>query len=150
MVRITQIRTPEQLADAFFAKVDDRQLECMTQRHQWPVINLRNRALPKGISATRQHDGCYQIRETCPNCGKVRWYTTLPGGVFDVQVHYRYEDPQNWTTKHDDIELTRRDYKAELFRRAAEQLTGIVASAAEPPEQPARATVTPRFTAPAS
>ncbi len=131
MVKVTQIRTPEQQARDFLANLPDDQLECMSQRHVWPVIDLHKTSLPKGISAARQHDGCYQVRETCPNCGKVRWYTTLPGGVFDVNAQYRYEDPQNWVTKHDDIEATRRDYKAELFRRAAGQLTSIVA-AAEP------------------
>lgn len=132
MVKV-QIRTPEQQSKAFLGTVPDDQLECMTQRHPWPLIDLRDKRLPKGIRAVRQHDGCYQIEETCPNCGKARWYTTLPGGVFDVNVIYRYKDPQGWVTKHDDVEATRRDYKAELFRRAAEQLTGVLRDAVDAP-----------------
>jgi len=129
MVKVTKIRTAKQQADEFLASVPDEQLMCMTQRHPWPLIDLRKRSLPKGIGAVRQHDGCYQIRETCPNCGKTRWYTTLPGGVFDVNVQYRYDSPPGWVVKHDDIEATRRDYKAELFRRANEMLTGFLVAA---------------------
>jgi hypothetical protein len=149
MVKVTQIRTPEQQARDFLANLPDEQLGCMSQRHPWPLIDPRKRQLPNGISARPQHDGCYQIEETCPNCGKVRWYTTLPGGVFDVNVIYRYRDPQGWVTKHDDVEATRRDYKAELFRRASEQLTGLIRAADEPQDEPPAGTLKPaRFTAP--
>jgi len=121
---LKQLRTPEQQARDFLGTIPDEQLACMSQRHPWPVIDLKKKTVPKGISALPQHDGCWQIRETCPVCGKVRWYTTLKGGAFDTSVQYRYEDPPNWVVRHSEIEATRRDYKAELFRRVLGQSFG--------------------------
>jgi hypothetical protein len=113
-------KTVNQLKLEFLASIPDGQLMCRaTHFHPFPSLDPRDEDLPIGISALPQKDGCWQMNETCPNCGKVRWYTTLPGGWFDLDVLYQYKPPRDWVTLPADspFTVTARDYKSELFRR---------------------------------
>lgn len=116
---------PTPAGRAYIESIPDPQLECMSQHHQWPLIKLGRKKFPKGISAVPQQDGCFQIRETCTNCGKVRWFTTVKGGFFDTSaiVVYRYDDPDGWVKRprNEILDVTRRDLTAELFSRLLQE-----------------------------
>jgi hypothetical protein len=109
--------TPIRSAERLLSEIDDDQLACRAGRHDWPVLKAGAKKLPKGMAASRQADGCFQITETCGNCRKKRVTTTLPGGVFDVDARRDYEDPENWVKIPRDLGLTRRDLVGENWRR---------------------------------
>jgi hypothetical protein len=101
--------------------VDDRTIECRGGRHRFPEMGIRK--IPKGITFVPQHDGSYQIRSTCPNCGRWRVKTTLPGGGYDRNAVYQYGGgPEDFSAKEDTErgKLSKADYAAELHRRVAE------------------------------
>lgn len=102
-------------------ELDDRHLACRAGRHSWPVL-IPGRKLPKGISATRQADGCYQVTETCAVCDEERTKTTLPNGVYDQSATYKYRYPERWIRFSIDEEISRSDIVGELYRRIGEEL----------------------------
>jgi hypothetical protein len=106
--------TPDSGARQYLASLGEAQATCMSQGHSWPKIRP-GKALPKGVDAVPQRMGAFQVRETCPVCRTIRTWTTLPGGAFDMDVQYRYEHPQDWVTKHGDVDVTRRDIKADVW-----------------------------------
>jgi hypothetical protein len=106
----------------FLSRIPEDQLACRAQGHSWPKIRP-DRELPRGTSAARQRDGAFQVRETCAVCGTVRTWTTLPGGAFNMDVQYRYEHPQDWVTREQDLAVYGRDYKAELWGLVSARLS---------------------------
>lgn len=104
---------------------DDVFLACRGN-HRFPKLVIRKGTLPRGITAARQRDGAYQIRETCPDCGTVRWYETAPDGWIDGAVRrYRYEWPDGYRMPAGAAEyVSTRDCQAELWRRTREVLDG--------------------------
>jgi hypothetical protein len=106
--------SPDQGKTQYLASLGEAQATCMSQGHSWPKIRP-GKALPKGVDAVPQKLGAFQVRETCPVCHTVRTWTTLPGGGFDMDVMYRYEHPQDWVTKDSDVDVTRRDIKADVW-----------------------------------
>jgi hypothetical protein len=105
------------------SEIPDGQLTCRAGRHDWPLDKLQNgKALPRGLAAVPQNDGCYQMRDTCQRCGKVRVVTTLPRGIFDVSADFAYSDPADWVTLADELDVTKRDLRAENIARSAGRL----------------------------
>lgn len=115
---------------AYLHDLDDNIVVCKGQRHDFAKI--RPGKLPRGLEAVPQKDGCYQIRQRCRNgCGVVRTMTTLPGGVFDMDVQYRYEYENPAFHAPRDTGLTARDYMAEAVRRAVADQLLLTARAAK-------------------
>lgn len=112
--------------DEFVSSLDDDFLSCRGDRHSFPKLVVRKSTgkLPKGIALTRQHDGCFQITFTCPDCGTERSKTTLPGGRYDPSAQYTYRYPPGYLSPAGSG-LSRPDFTTELLRRAFE--TGVVA-----------------------
>lgn len=102
------------------SEIPDNQLACRAGRHKWPLDDLQyGKPVPKGLQAIPQVDGCYQLRDVCQRCGKVRVLTTLPKGVFDVSADYDYRNPSDWVTLGEELNVTKRDLRAENVARNA-------------------------------
>lgn len=119
-IRLVTIE-PDPEADAadWLAATDDRLLACRAQGHAFP--KLRAGRVPRGIRATRQHDGAYQVTSTCRDCGTERTLTTLPGGALDLPASYTYRWPRGYATPAG-AHITRRMALAELWDRAIERV----------------------------
>jgi hypothetical protein len=128
---MARIRTQHTL-NRYISDMTEGELTCRARgRHDWPSDRLRpNRALPKGITPVRQHDGSYQIAEWCRDCEKERTWTTLPKGIYDTDVTYRYKNPQRWVTIPRDVEYTQRDLKAAKLAIVADDLFGAASETA--------------------
>jgi hypothetical protein len=84
----------EKQAEVWMTSADDDVLGCRASGHAFPKIRAtRAGKLPKGVSARRQWDGCYQLTSVCRDCGTERTITTLPGGMIDLPAHYKYVYP---------------------------------------------------------
>lgn len=118
-MRIEQ--TPDQAKADFLHNLDDKFLECRGDHHDWPVLKLGT-DLPRGVSAIRQRDGCYQLKMRCKNCGKVRSKLTLPKGVWDLDVGWAYPEVPKGFASPPGSGVTRMDCVAELGRRLQEQI----------------------------
>jgi hypothetical protein len=101
--------------------MDDRQLTCLAQTHGWPKLDPRKK-VPNNFAFIPTQGGIYQVRETCDTCTSVRESTTLPGGIFDPDLHRVYSYPHWWLVRPVGSELTKRDFTAELYRRMIEDL----------------------------
>lgn len=130
---VRRLSSPDRARQQYLASLSAEQAVCMGQGHDWPKIKP-GKALPRGIEAVPQHNGQFQVRETCPVCKTVRTWTTLPGGAFDLDIQYRYEHPKDWVTRHGDVEVTRRDIRADTW----EQFGKLLAAS----NKPAKATGT--------
>jgi hypothetical protein len=119
-VKVTSI-TPDAAKSNYLARLDDDQAVCMSQGHGWPKIKP-GKPLPRGINVVPEKNGQFQVRETCPSCGTVRTWTTLPGGQFDMDIQYRYEHPKQWTTQEKGTGVTRRDIKASVWKQFGQGL----------------------------
>ena len=123
MVKITALRTPEQMRADKLAQMSAEQVFCGAYGHAWPSEQkggLRPGKAPRGLTAVPYREGGYQVKEHCANrCGRIRLWDTRPDGRFDLEVHYTYQQDKSrpWVTIHDDdgITITRRDKKAELW-----------------------------------
>lgn len=120
-----RVTTRERAKLAVVGKLSNEQLACRAGRHPWPVL-IPGLPIPDGIRPTPNHDGSFQITETCPICGSTRTRTTLPKGSYDRSAHYAYRHPEDWLTIHQDEEVTRGDIVAELYRRVGPELFGLV------------------------
>jgi hypothetical protein len=100
--------------------LDDQTVACRGDHHDWPV--LQPGRLPEGISARPQADGCYQIRVTCRNCGRVRVKTTLPRGLYDGSAAWRYEGGPKDFREPPGMGMSRADYTTELWHRMSETI----------------------------
>jgi hypothetical protein len=103
---------------------DDDLLACRATGHAFPKIRARSGKLPRGISARRQHDGAFQIAQTCRDCGTRRWLTTLPGGELDLPARYSYEYPIGYASPKGS-HVNRRLALAEVWRRALETVAVV-------------------------
>lgn len=106
------------------AEIPSDQLACRANRHKWGSDDLEvGKPLPRNLKAvpTAQR-GVYQMVDECSRCGKIRVMDTLPKGVYDVSAEYAYHDPKDWVTIDPDLNVTKRDLKAENFRRNASRL----------------------------
>jgi len=119
---------PGRAEQQYLASMDDEQAICMGQGHSWPKIRP-NKPFPKGIETVRQHNGQYQVRETCPVCKTVRIWTTLPGGAFSYDIQYRYEHPERWVVRHGE-DVTRRDIRGHTWEGFARLLNADAKSSA--------------------
>jgi hypothetical protein len=120
------VRTPDQRKADLLAEIPDNQLECRAQRHPFPRVRL-NKGKPKGLHILPQRDGCFEIRQVCPECTTYRWKITLPNGVLDMDAGWQMRYPKEWLVLHQDdmrVRITRRDIERELYRRAHEKLFG--------------------------
>lgn len=105
---------PDRAKQNYLASLSPEQATCMGQGHDWPKIRP-GRALPKGVDAVPQRMGAFQVRETCSTCKTVRTWTTLPGGAFNLDIQYRYEHPKDWVVRHGEVDVTRRDIRADTW-----------------------------------
>lgn len=108
-------------------EVDDQIVACRGWGHEWPVRKLRpGRPIPKGYVPRLADDGYIEVTETCLNgCGKTRWSVLLPGGVYDLNVVRRYNDPKNWVTFPQASGITPRSFQAEAIRRMNEEIVKL-------------------------
>jgi hypothetical protein len=102
-------------AFAWLTAAGDAFLGCRGH-HNFP--RLRPGKQRRGVSFSRNHDGSYQIRQACPDCGTVRVMTTLPGGELDPAARYSYDYPEGYRTPG--LRITGRMALSELWRRARE------------------------------
>lgn len=104
---------------SYLVKMDDDQLGCRARRHHnWPSDNLKpGNAFTGKIQTQRQHDGSYQVTETCLDCPKVSTWTTLPKGVYNMDRIRRYIDPDNWIRIPSEVDYSIHDLKAEHMNR---------------------------------
>ena len=114
----TKIRSFEETPEEWLAKADDKILACRGQGHSWP--KLRAGRTPKGLTARRQIDGCYQLTFICRDCGMERTMTTLPTGEIDFPAKYTYKAPEGYKTPKGSF-ITRRECLAEEWRRVLEE-----------------------------
>lgn len=123
--KVRTIKSPDQIKSDYLSRMSDEQLQCRSgRRHRWPSdeIGSKARNLPKGITAQVQK-GMYTITEECMRgCGRYRRFTTLSGGMFDLDTVYAYWSTEDnpWVTVSQDsgVEISGRDCKAEMFVRA--------------------------------
>jgi hypothetical protein len=134
--RLRPVRTADQELLEILNEVADEEVACRSGYHPWPQLVV-GKGLPRGFRAVAQADGCYQITEVCPVCGTERISTTLKGGVFDLDVRYRYRYPDYWVRISQDWGATKRTFRRENFRRNAEAITAMVSAAAVRESQPA-------------
>jgi hypothetical protein len=116
-------------------EIDDAIVFCRARGflggHEWPKLSKRlNGRLPKGFRPILQRDGTVLMRETCDNCGKVRWWETGPGGVWNAGAKRHYNNPPNWKVIPADLGLTSRDFDAEAYRRMQESIMAEAKKAA--------------------
>jgi hypothetical protein len=103
--------------------IPDGQLACRAGRHDWPMDRLQvGKPLPRGLEVDPAPGGCYQMTDICQRCGKRRIVTTLPQGVYDTSADYDYKDPADWVRLGRDLEVTKRELRAENIARNAERL----------------------------
>jgi hypothetical protein len=108
---------PDVQAAEWLQSADDKILACRGWGHSWPKV--RAGRMRKGISAVRQHGGCYQVTFTCADCGMERTLTTLPGGQLDLPAKYTYRQPKGYASPKGSG-ISRRDCAGESWRRAVE------------------------------
>lgn len=112
---------PSPEARKYAEQTDDDQLACRAGQHDWPKPRP-GRPLPGNFQPRRQHDGCYRVTEICGVCGKKRFTTTFPGGIFDLDATYSYDDPEHWQVIPREVGMSKRVFKAELYRRLNEEI----------------------------
>lgn len=123
--KLRTIKTPDQIKAEYLSRMSDEQLQCRAgRRHRWPSdeISSKARSLPKGLTAQVQK-GMYTITEEClRGCGRYRRFTTLSGGLFDLDTVYSYWSTEDnpWVVVSEDsgVEIIGREFKAEMFERA--------------------------------
>lgn len=105
--------------------IPEAQLTCRVWGHRWSEWgDLLHGRFPKTMEIERQPSGNYQLTEVCSRCGAKERELTLVGGVFDGDAVVRYRDvgtgSDAWVVVHrdPDLDVTRRDMKAEFFDRA--------------------------------
>jgi hypothetical protein len=77
--------------------MDDDEVRCRSLHHRYPLDDIRPGRKLRGVDVARQIDGCYQVVETCLDCGMVeRTSVTLPGGAYDAEVVYRHRYSRRW------------------------------------------------------
>lgn len=125
MVKASNVRALRPL-DGYVARMELGEVICRGRhRHNWPSDTLRpGQPLPTGIDTIRQHDGSFQVTEWCVDCGKECTWTTLPKGVFDVNVIRRYKNPERWVTIPREVEYTPRDLRAAHIAMVRDTLFG--------------------------
>lgn len=126
--------------------IDDEIVFCRARGflggHHWPKLTkrLKSGALPKGFRPVLQRDGTVMMVENCGNCGKVRWWETGPGGVWNSGAKRHYKNPPNWKVVPADLGYTSRDFDAEAYRRVQESIMAAARKAAESLRQAGRGT----------
>lgn len=126
--KVRQIMTPEQRKAEYLNRMTDEQLQCRAgHRHRFPSDELskRMRTLPSGMTVTVKKS-VYTIEEECMrDCGRIRYYATRSGAIFDTDVVYQYKTREDkrrdWVTVPDteEFRITGRDCKGEMFDRVA-------------------------------
>lgn len=138
MGAVTGIRTPGQQKAAFLSQMSDAQVTCRgAHRHRWPSDELSSKMkrVPRQMQVQAQREGGFEITEECMrDCGRMRRYITLSGGLFDLDTRYSYWSKKgtDWVTipQDSDVDMTARDYKAELFERNAQLIRASARPAA--------------------
>jgi len=117
-------------------EIDDEIVFCRARGflggHDWPKLTkrLKTGTLPRGFRPLLQRDGTVLMRETCANCGKVRWWETGPGGVWNPGAKRTYKNPPNWKVVPADLGLSSRDFDAEAYKRVQESIMAAAKKAA--------------------
>ena len=110
------------------ADIDDEQIFCRARGfaggHDWPKLRPGKR-IPKNFHPMLTREGTLLVTETCRACGKVRWYMSGVGGMFDLGSKKRYKDPENWKRLARDLGYSSRDFDAEAWSRMQEQIMSI-------------------------
>lgn len=114
--RNLQLATEAMAKKKILSEVPDEQIACRLG-HDWPKLRAGKRTLPKNFRVVPQRDGCAQLVETCSNCGKQRWKTTLPGGFYNRNAVYVYENPPKWVRIPRDAGIKRIDIDQENHER---------------------------------
>lgn len=111
--------TPIKSAKTLMAEMPLGESLCRGYYHPWPIL-VPGKRVPRGFRATLQKDGCYQIVETCPQCGSKRTTTTLPGGASDPDAVRRIEHPDDWVVMPRNLTYvpTKRDYRDDVQEAA--------------------------------
>ena len=130
----------ERAAD--LVEIDDAIVFCRARGflggHDWPKLTnrgLKVGTLPKGFRPVLQRDGTVMMTETCSGCGKVRWWETGPGGVWNPSAKRHYRNPRGWKVVPASLGYTSRDFDAEAYRRLQESIMAAARKAAYDQEQ---------------
>lgn len=112
MVKLASIQALHTLPD-YISRMDEGQLICRARhRHNFPSDSLRaGQGKPEQFTAVRQHDGSFQVQESCLDCGKECTWTTLPRGVIGT-IERHYKDPERWVRIPREVEYSTADLKA--------------------------------------
>lgn len=116
----------------YLAGLDDETIACKGGGpHPFPKL-IPNKPLPKGTAVRPVKDGCFQITETCPVCGRKRKKTTAPRGFLGAGTRGHYSGGQEGYIAKG-LGLTHADHANELGRRLQEtiQTAGKAAKQAE-------------------
>jgi hypothetical protein len=98
--------------------LDPRILACRGDRHDWAPMVIKGGLLPKGVSAIRQRDGSYELRQECrTGCGRYRRKRTLPGGRVPYGTPWGYAGGIEGFSEKPGMQMTRTDYKEALEDR---------------------------------
>jgi hypothetical protein len=126
--QVRHIMSPQQRKANYLSRMSDEQLQCRAgHRHSFPSDHLsrKMRSLPKGMQV-EVRQGVYQIEEECERgCGRIRYYATRGGAIFDTDVVYQYKTSEDkrrdWVTvpETEEFRITGRDCKGEMFDRVA-------------------------------
>ena len=126
MPKLAPARGPGQVrrvADRL-SEIPGNQLACRGGRHLWPYDQLETgKPIPRGLTAIRQSgNGVWMLQDTCTRCGKTRWCLTLPMNIFDTAARWHYIDPKDWVKLSADLEVTKREVRAENIARNASRI----------------------------
>jgi hypothetical protein len=93
--------------------LDDEIIACLGDHHPWPKLSLGD-----GVDAEPQRDGAWQLKVTCPDCGRERWKIMLRNGQWGTP---RWEYSSGPKPKPG-LGLTKAHYSAEHARRLSKRL----------------------------
>jgi hypothetical protein len=127
---VSRLRSVQQEKEQIVAAASDAEVFCRGFEHDWPKSKTRFKkggVLPKGWTTRILHDGILEIRQACNNdCGKVRWFETLPHGIWGEETgrwQYGEVSGSDWhvislDAGNEEARPTKRDWRQEFFRRS--------------------------------
>jgi len=113
-------RSNANTAEKYFAEISTAQFTCLAYSHVMPVL-IPGERIPRGVTMVPDMRlvGCMRITEHClRDCDVHRISTTLPGFRFNKDEDYQYVYGDRWVLRPDNLILTPRDFRAEIYRRA--------------------------------
>jgi hypothetical protein len=106
-------------ATKILGHVDDRVVSCRGDHHPWPMLWQPGR-VPKGTRySPSQVQGVTFVHQDCPNCSRWREKLLAPGETWSYGGGLRDFSAEPLSER---AELTRADYRNELYRRINESV----------------------------